>query len=363
LTGGIAHDFNNLLTVIQGNLQVLDDWPSVAADEGARELVDAAARAARRGGELTAKLLAFSRRQVLQPRALELQHFVAPLADLLRRTLDARVRIEVDVAPDTPACLADPGQLEAALVNLAINARDAMPEGGMLAFRARRCDEPPADVDAPAWRDGGVALAVTDTGSGMSEAVRARAFEPFFTTKEAGRGTGLGLATVHGFAHQSHGAVTLDSRPGEGTTVTLYLPAVVAPAPAVVVDAPRAPHGVPRGLRVLLVEDEPEVARTVRAFLERWGGEVTGCADAESALAALGREAPFDLLLSDVALGSGLRGDQLAERARALRPALPVLLMSGYAHEASVQALPLLRKPFTREQLADAIRRVTGPAH
>jgi len=363
LTGGIAHDFNNLLTIVHGNLQVLEDWPSMAADEGALELLSAAQRATRRGAELTAKLLAFSRRQLLQPRAVELQRFLPPLADLLRRTLDARIHIDVDIAADTPACLADVGQLESALVNIAINARDAMPEGGTLAFAARRCDAPPAAAAAEssprAWRAGGVALALTDSGVGMSDAVRARAFEPFFTTKESGRGTGLGLATVHGFALQSRGAVTLQSRVGEGTTVTLYLPspeeAMEPPAAA-----PTEPAAVPAGLSVLLVEDEPEVLRVVQAFLEAWGCRVTAASHAQAALDALARER-FDLLLSDVVLGPGLRGTELAVRACAAQPGLPVLLMSGYAADAEAPpGVPLLRKPFTREQLAQAVVQVVG---
>jgi PAS domain S-box-containing protein len=369
LTGGIAHDFNNLLTIVHGNLQVLEDWPSVAADEGARDLLASAQRATRRGADLTAKLLAFSRRQMLQPRPVELQRFLPPLAGLLERTLDARIRIELDIAPDTPPCLADVGQLESALVNIAINARDAMPDGGRLAFAARRCDAPPADAagEAPrdAWRDawhaGGVALAVSDSGVGMSEAVRARAFEPFFTTKESGRGTGLGLATVHGFAHQSRGAVALDSRPGQGTTVTLYLPSPAAAGPeAAATASPAASAAVPAGLSVLLVEDEPEVLRVVQAFLQAWGCRVATASHAQAALDALARER-FDLLLSDVVLGPGARGTELAARARVLQPGMPVLLMSGYAADVEAPAgVPLLRKPFTREQLGQAVVGVVG---
>jgi signal transduction histidine kinase len=362
LTGGIAHDFNNLLTVIQGNLQVLQDWPSVDVDEGARDLVSAAMRAARRGAELTAKLLAFSRRQRLQPRRIDLRAFLPPLAELLRRTLDARIRIEMDIAPDTPDCLADLGQLESALVNIAINARDAMPEGGTLAFTARRRERAPAGVDGQAWRRGGVALAVTDTGVGMSEVVLARAFEPFFTTKDAGRGTGLGLATVHGFAHQSNGAVELASRVGQGTTITLLLPSPPTAAGSDELGAApvSSPAEVPAGLTVLLVEDEPEVLRVVQTFLEQWGCRVHACTQSQSALDMLDDAAlSIDLLLSDVVLGPGLNGEQLALHARAQRPALAVLLMSGYAPAGETSLLPLLRKPFTRGQLAQAILRAT----
>lgn len=362
LTGGIAHDFNNLLTVIQGNLQVLEDLPTVSGDALAQDLVAAAARASRRGAELTAKLLAFSRRQVLQPRAIDLETMLQPLATLLRRTLDARIRIEVDVAADCPPCLADPGQLESALLNIAINARDAMPEGGTLRFAAVRCDTPPAHADAAAWARGGVALSVQDSGVGMSDAVLARAFEPFFTTKEAGRGTGLGLATVHGFIHQSRGTVELDSRVGVGTVVTLNLPSPAAPSASA--SGPRiAAAAVPQGLSVLLVEDEPEVLRLVRTFLAQWQCSVLACANAEAALDAVTHTAArFDLLISDVMLGPGLRGDELAQRMAEVRPAMPVLLMSGYAGEmpAQPQLLPLLRKPFTREQLAEAVLRATA---
>jgi PAS domain S-box-containing protein len=353
LTGGIAHDFNNLLTVIQGNLQVLQDLPAVAGDALAQDLVTAAMRASRRGAELTGKLLAFSRRQMLQPRAVDLATMLPPLAALLQRTLDARIRIGFEVAADCPTCLADPGQLESALLNLAINARDAMPEGGTLSFTAARCVRPPLPVDGKAWARGGVALAVADTGVGMTEAVRARAFEPFFTTKDAGRGTGLGLATVHGFVHQSQGVVTLDSGAGEGTTVTLFLPSA-APATALVASAQDAASATPSGLHVLLVEDEPEVLRVVQAFLAQWSCSVVACSNADAALASAA-QGRFDLLLSDVALGPGLRGDQLAQRLRESNPALPVLLMSGYAPDALTAAWPLLRKPFTREQLAEAI--------
>jgi PAS domain S-box-containing protein len=362
LTGGIAHDFNNLLTVIQGNLQVLEDLPAIDSDALAQDLVAAATRASRRGAELTAKLLAFSRRQMLSPRAIDLHAMLPPLAALLQRTLDARIRIEVAIAPDCPPCLADAAQLEAALLNLAINARDAMPEGGTLRFAAARCALPPLPlpVDAQAWRGGGVALALADSGVGMSGAVLARAFEPFFTTKEAGRGTGLGLATVHGFVHQSQGVVTLDSEVGVGTTVTLYLPgASTAPAPP---PAHGAAPSVPHGLAVLLVEDEPEVLRVVQTFLEQWGCRVVACSHAAAALEVAAGTARFDLLLSDVALGPGLRGDQLAERLRAQQPALPVLLMSGYAQDAPGARWPLLRKPFTREQLAEALLLATAAA-
>ncbi len=370
LTGGIAHDFNNLLTVIQGNLQVLEELPAVAGDDFAQQLVHAAERATRRGAELTGKLLAFSRRQVLKPHTVDLGTLLPSLADMLRRTLDQRVRIAVEIDSDCPPCRADPGQLESALLNIAINARDAMPDGGLLRFAARPATLPPAlaaelaqeDPTAMALADF-IAISITDTGTGMPESVKERAFEPFFTTKEAGRGTGLGLSTVYGFARQSHGGATIDSTPGQGTTITLFIPADAQQ------DAPRSDPAaggerVPPNLRVLLVEDDAEVRTVVRNFLDGFGCRVTACASGEQALAVLAQPDEFDLLLSDIALGPGMRGTQLAHQAQQRRPQLAVLLMSGYSSELldadrdSPPGWELLRKPYGRDELAQAIVRV-----
>ncbi len=372
LTGGIAHDFNNLLTVIQGNLQVLDELPILADAPQVRQLVAAATRASRRGAELTGKLLAFSRRQVLQPSALDLHQMLPSLADMLRRTLDQRIRIELDLPAEPLAVLVDPGQLESALLNIAINARDAMPEGGLLRFRAETCRALPPAVrltleDPSAADERFVTISVGDTGSGMTDEVKERAFEPFFTTKEAGRGTGLGLSTVYGFARQSRGAVAIDSAPGAGTTLTLYLPRPWQPAEAERPGAPPAPGIVRPGLAVLLVEDDVDVREVVRGYLDALGCRVTAVASGEQALHALDVGTGVDVLLSDVALGAGMRGTALARQARARRPGLPVLLMSGYSTEllaADRDELPeaeLLRKPYTREELAAAIARLTAP--
>ena len=348
LTGGIAHDFNNLLTIIQGNLQVLHERPELQGN--AQELVTSATRAAKRAGELTGKLLAFSRRQLLQPARVDVAAMLQSLADMLKRTLDQRVRIDVDAAPDCPPVLADPGQLESALLNIAINARDAMPEGGGLSFSARAAD------------GGEVAIAVNDTGSGMSDEVRERAFEPFFTTKAKGRGTGLGLSTVYGFVKQSKGTVELDSTPGRGTTVTMRLPRWHdTEAPTTVHDA-AAGAPLPRHLKVLLVEDEPEVRKVIGTFLTDLGVVYTDVVDGEQALAWLEADGDVDLLLSDVALGPGMRGTDLARSARQRDPDLAVLLMSGFAPElidADAEPLPweLLPKPCTREDLAAALAR------
>ncbi|MBS0446766.1 MAG: PAS domain S-box protein [Proteobacteria bacterium] len=365
LTGGIAHDFNNLLTVIQGNLQVLEELPSVAGDARSQQLVGAAMRAARRSAELTAKLLAFSSRQVLQPSALDVGALIRSLADMLRRTLDQRVRIEVDVAPATPPVLADAGQLESALLNIAINARDAMPDGGRLRFHAEVCrslDAVREELDdAEAAPEGYVAIAIADNGSGMTDEVKERAFEPFFTTKGAGRGTGLGLSTVYGFAKQSRGAIAIDTTPGAGTVITLYLPCAQGLPET---DADAAGQDVPPGLRVLLVEDDAEVRAVVRTFLDALGCAVTAAASAEQALLAIEPQAPYDVLLSDIALGAGMRGTQLAHEARRRLPHLAIVLMSGYSSELleadrdSPSDWELLRKPYSREELAGAIARV-----
>ncbi len=371
LTGGIAHDFNNLLTVIQGNLQVLEELPALAADGYGQQLVGAAARATRRGAELTAKLLAFSRRQVLQPSSVDVPLLLHSLADMLRRTLDQHIRIDVDVAPDCPLVLADPGQLESALLNIAINARDAMPAGGALRFQAAACAALPSEVgqdlvDPSAPESGFVAISISDTGAGMTEDVKERAFEPFFTTKETGRGTGLGLSTVYGFVKQSKGAIVIASAPGAGTTLTLYIPSPwIAAAPAQ--EGRAANQVVPEGLKVLLVEDDAEVLTVVRTFLATMRCNVTVAASGEQALLVLASAAGFDLLLTDIALGPGMRGTQLAAQAQQRFPKLAVLLMSGFsadllaADRDSPPSWELLRKPYSRDDLARAIARVVSP--
>ncbi|MEJ8826052.1 PAS domain S-box protein [Variovorax humicola] len=364
LTGGVAHDFNNLLTVISGNLQVLEELPASADDPMVQQLVGAAYRAARRGAELTGKLLAFSRRQVLQPTVVDTRALLASLAGMLARTLDQRIAITL--AAKDALCMADPVQLESALLNVAINARDAMPQGGTIAFACGAATTLPSELRtelAPSV-DGYVAISITDTGVGMPESVKERAFEPFFTTKEAGRGTGLGLSTVYGFARQSHGAITLRSAPGAGTTVTLYLPRVEGRVSADAdVDA-ALPGRVPPGLRVLLVEDDAEVRNVVEAFLAAMACEVVVCADARQALGVLGEKTHFDLLLTDIVLGAGMRGTELAELVRAQRPELPVLLMSGYSSEllGEPHGWDLLRKPYTRSELEQAMAKVLSSA-
>ncbi|MEP7295275.1 MAG: PAS domain S-box protein [Burkholderiales bacterium] len=368
LTGGIAHDFNNLLTVIQGNLQVLEELPALAGEGYAQQLVAAAARASRRGAELTGKLLAFSRRQVLQPSAVDVNALLDSLADMLRRTLDQHIRIEVD-APPCPPCLADAGQLESALLNIAINARDAMPGGGSLRFRAEPRAALPDDVHggpdhAAATGSSFVAISITDSGAGMPDKVKEHAFEPFFTTKEIGRGTGLGLSTVYGFVKQSRGGISIDSTLGVGTTVTLFIPSLDEATQAP--DDADVDETIAAGLRVLLVEDDADVRAVMQTFLETLRCRVTSCVSGEQALLALDSDAEFDLLLSDIALGAGMRGTRLAALAQERRPDLGVLLMSGFSAELldadrdSPPTWELLRKPCSRSELAQAIARVVN---
>ncbi len=378
LTGGIAHDFNNLLTVISGNLQVLQEMPACTEDAASQPLVDAAIRATRRGAELTGKLLAFARRQRLQPTVVDVAELLASLTSLLRRTLDTRIAIQVDARPC--ACRVDAGQLEAALLNIALNARDAMPDGGTLRFTSRAGVALPDELrdaqgpdrprsDAPAAAQRYVAIAVTDTGTGMTEAVCERAFEPFFTTKSHGRGTGLGLSTVYGFARQSGGTAAIISAPGAGTTVTLYLPeslglSTLHPAAA-------GCEQLPAHMPVLLVEDDPDVRVATRLLLAAMGCEVSECPDAESAIEhlsaaqRLGR--PYRLLLTDIALGAGRSGLDLARHARQHLPSLSIVVMSGFPDQTPDAASdgPVLRKPFTRAELAAALLRSlqSAPGH
>jgi PAS domain S-box-containing protein len=368
LTGGIAHDFNNLLTVVLGNLQVLRERAACQGAGPEQAMLDAASRAAQRGAELTARLLAFSRRQVLRPRRIALDTMIGGLVSMLRRTLEAGIHIDSEVhaadGDEGLACRADEAQLESALLNLAINARDAMPEGGRLLFSARVATQFPPEwpvaQHGPAAPGDWVEVQVRDTGAGMSDAVRARAFEPFFTTKESGRGTGLGLATVYGFARQSGGMAHLESAPGAGTAVSLYLPRWREPAAFAA--APGEVDKLPQGLKILLVEDDADVRTVVQRQLQALGAQVHAVSDARGAWdawtqAAEARSLPWDLVLSDIALGTGERGTALARRLRVAAPGLPVLLMTGYASGALDQATPwpVLRKPFDQASLRRAL--------
>lgn len=358
LTGGIAHDFNNLLTVVSGSLQLLED-ESPQRPETA-ELIASALRSVARGAELTAQLLAFSRRQHLNPRALDARTMLRDLELMLRRTMGALIRIHVECDEGIPCAYADAMQLDTALVNLALNARDAMPRGGELTLAAGErwitAEESRADLTAGHY----VVFSVSDTGHGMSEETLARAIEPFYTTKDVGRGSGLGLSMVYGFVRQSGGYLHIDSHLGYGARVDLYLPitqtAAAAPAPA------ETSMSVASGETVLVVEDDPAVRRIAAAFLHSLGYRVHAFASAEEALRQLELDDTISLLFSDVMLGGGMNGKDLARAASKLRPNLAVLLTSGYEDPLTEvkqidAAFELLRKPYRREQLAVAVRR------
>ncbi|MBL8445915.1 MAG: PAS domain S-box protein [Zoogloeaceae bacterium] len=361
LTGGVAHDFNNLLTVVMGNLQILA--LRLKADPVSGELVHAALRAAKRGADLNRTLLAFSRKQCLAPAPLDLSELVASLAGMLRRTLGERIDIQLRLAPGLAPALADPAQLETALLNLAVNARDAMPDGGTLTL------ETAAAVfdDLRVERDWGLRpgryllLAVSDTGGGMAPDVLARAFEPFFTTKDVGKGSGLGLAMVYGFVKQSNGHVKIYSEVGRGTTVKIFLPMSVD---AVGV-APAADPGavVPTGTEtILVVEDEPEVRALACRVLGELGYRILAAADGPSALEVLRASPEVALLFTDVVLPGAMTGPALVASAQAERPGLKVLYASGYTgnvsstQEPQVEPARLLSKPYAIEDLAARVR-------
>ncbi len=358
LTGGIAHDFNNMLTVVSGNLQLLDI--EHGGNAAARELIESALHAVEHGAALTGKLLAFARRQRLHPRAIAPEVLLRNVATLLRRTLGESIRIEIVCEAREPV-FADSGQLEAALINLALNARDAMPRGGHLRIAASRLDVARCD-DVDALDPGPyIVFEVVDTGHGMTPDVLTRIFEPFFTTKESGRGSGLGLSMVYGFVRQSGGRLRASSRLGYGTRMELILPMAQSESQA----APEAATVPLAGGNetILVVEDEAAVREVARAFLASLGYHVITAASAADALRQLEDDASIALLFSDVVLGEGMNGAELGERARRMRPGLPVLLTSGYEHGALPGAasghLPfeLISKPYRREELATGIRR------
>ncbi len=367
LTGGIAHDFNNLLTVILGNLEFAS--AKLVAEPGLRARIERATWAAQRGAALTGQLLSFARRQPLAPRAIDLAGAMPELVPLLRRTLGEHIEIRYAETPGLWPALADAAQLESAVLNLALNARDAMPGGGRLTIELANevLDEEYARGHAEVVPGEYATLAVSDTGCGMTPEVAARAFEPFFTTKPEGAGTGLGLAMVFGFVKQSGGHVRVTSEPGEGTTVRLYLPRPAGgalPAPA----AARGPVELPRGsATVLVVEDEPAVREIATAILGDLGYRVIEAADGEEALRAFGAHtAGVDLLLTDLLLPGRLRGREVAERITAMRPEVRVLFMSGYTENSIVhdgrldEGVQLIAKPFKREQLARKVAEVLG---
>jgi signal transduction histidine kinase/CHASE3 domain sensor protein len=367
LTGGIAHDFNNLLTAIMGNLELgrakLDPQHPVVAH------IERSLWAAQRGGTLTGQLLAFARKQPLSPAPIELSATFPELIPLLRRTLGEHIEVRfVDTAGLWPA-MADPAQLESAVLNLALNARDAMPGGGRLTIELANkvLDEEYARAHAEVTPGDYVMVAVSDTGHGMTPDVVARVFEPFFTTKTDGRGTGLGLAMVYGFVKQSGGHVKVYSEPGEGTSLKIYLPrAVGAQLPSM--QRSSAPAELPRGsATILLVEDEAAVREVAAAILRNLGYRVLEAQDGDEGLLVFGAHATeVDLLLTDVVLPGKVRGRELSDRITAMRPGVKVMYMSGYTENSIVHhgrlddGVQLLGKPFKREQLARKVAEVLG---
>ena len=352
LTGGIAHDFNNLLTVLSGSLQLLR--PHVHTEDAA-DLIESAMRSVDRGSQLTRKLLAFARRQRLLPRAVDVGELLDDLQRMLARTLGERIVLQVSAPDGVPPIFVDPGQVEAALLNLVFNARDAMALGGTIDIAASALDVPQehADDDLPPGRY--VRINVADTGLGMPPDTLARAMEPFFTTKDAGRGSGLGLSMVYGFARQSGGGLWIESTPGHGTRVSLHLP--VARGEVELPTERATPVAPSRGERVLVVEDDADVRRIAIAFLRSGGYDVRAVPDGDTALAML-RAERFDLLFSDVMLGPGMDGQAMAMAARDSHPRIAVLLATGY--EAPLGEAPgpfeLFSKPYERDALLARVR-------
>ncbi len=359
LTGGVAHDFNNLLTIIVGALDLMQRHPDDAARR--ERMVEAAQGAARRGERLTQQLLAFSRRQALKPERVCIDEILKESEPLLRRAVGEAVTLSIASAAPDAVAFVDPSQFEAAVMNLVVNARDATPPGGRIRVETFRCSLAAGEVEDAAAGDY-LCVAVCDTGVGMDEEVAARVFEPFFTTKETGRGTGLGLSQAYGFARQSGGAIAVESAPGKGATVRIYLPFAEGAAPRVSAPAPASAARRGPALKVLLVEDDAAVGDMVEAMLADLGHAVVRAERPAEAMKILRRKLPFDLMLTDVVMPGGKSGVDLAHEAVKLRPDLPVILSSGYTGEtlsAAAQApWPLLLKPYSADTLAETIQTV-----
>ena len=360
LTGGVAHDFNNLLMVILGNLQLLRK--RLPDDPRLLRLVDGAMQGAERGATLTRRMLAFARRQELRPESVDLPHLVIGMEEMLRRTLGPSIEITTNFPANLPTVRVDPNQLELAVLNLAVNARDAMPQGGQLTISG--WNEPSGPRCPPELRHGWyVCLSVSDTGAGMDEITLKRAAEPFFTTKGAGKGTGLGLSMVHGLAAQSDGAMHMISREGDGTTILLWLPIsseapVAAAAPLMAMQAEAA-----EGYQVLVVDDDPLIAASTAAMLEDLGHVPIETTSGQQALEVLQRGTKVDVVITDHAM-PGMTGSELARQIRQVWPHLPLILATGYAElpANSDTTLPRLSKPYVLEDLAAQIAKAVAEA-
>jgi signal transduction histidine kinase/CheY-like chemotaxis protein len=359
LTGGMAHDFNNILQIVQANLDLMKG--SLQADPDAIDRLKAASAAAERGARLTQQLLAFARRQPLAPRPTNVARLVNDLAGLLRHALGERITLDVALADGAWNARIDPGQLENAILNLSINARDAMPDGGTVRLEVSNAtlDRRYAALHPEAAPGSYVLIAVEDTGTGMSADVVAQAFDPFFTTKQDGKGTGLGLSMVYGFVRQSNGHIRIDSAPGQGTSVKMYLPrtldAVLEPEPA---SRDRAAGRE----RVLVVEDNEDVRRAVVDLLSGWGYAVVAAENPDTAAAILENDPAFDLLFTDVVMPGTITAVELAGLAQRLNPAVAVLMASGYARDLVPRhdgpPFPMITKPFRAEELAAKLKSV-----
>ena len=356
LTGGVAHDFNNLLAVILGSLTLLKK--GLGDDPRTSRLLESAMQGAERGATLTKRLLAFARRQELKLEAVEVQKLIADMLDFLRQSVGPAISIVVDILPDVHPVRIDANQLELALMNLAVNARDAMPNGGSLTITCRDETGAPNVLPKTLPRGDYVRMSVADTGEGMSEATLARAMEPFFTTKGIGKGTGLGLSMVHGLTAQSGGAMHISSQPGKGTVVTLWLPRArredVRQAPTN--QMPPAAEIARRKVRVLLVDDDALVSMGTASMLMDLGHSVLEASSAAHAIRLIESDAQFDVVVTDYAM-PGMNGFDLATRIRQIKPNLPIVLATGYA-ELPLQVdvgFPRLAKPYTQEELAQAL--------
>ena len=361
LTGGIAHDFNNMLTGVIGAMDIMRRRMSAGRMDGLERYMDAASTSAQRAATLTARLLAFSRRQSLDARPLDAAQLLRSLEDLLRRTLGERIDLRIVTGQDMPFAVADSNQLESAILNLVINARDAMPDGGQLTVEAQAVDIGPdyATVNPELEAGRYVVVKVSDTGVGMAPELIEKAFEPFFTTKAVGQGTGLGLSMVYGFARQSGGQVRIHSELGVGTSVSIYLRSAQTQSEQTAARPERTP---PQGAGepVLVVEDDASVRLLIKDVLEELSYQPVEAAEAEAALTILRSEVPIRLMVSDVGL-PGMNGRQLAEAARQHRPDLPILFVTGYAENAAIRAgflgtnMAMITKPFALEALAAKI--------
>ncbi|WP_421525912.1 response regulator [Pseudomonas yamanorum] len=363
LTGGIAHDFNNMLTGIIGSLELLRRRVARGRTEDLDSLIDLGVTSANRAAALTHRLLAFSRRQSLDSKPVQINQLVSSMGELLHRSLNESITLDIRLTEQLWTAEVDPNQLESALLNLAINARDAMPNGGKLVVETtnRHLDSVFTAAYGTLTPGDYVELSVSDTGCGMPESVISRAFDPFFTTKPIGQGTGLGLSMIYGFARQSHGHVSIHSVVGQGTTVSLFLPRYVG---EVIADEPLNPALLPfanAGETVLIVEDDPAVRVLVSAVLSELGYAFVEAGDADSAMPIIESSQRIDLLISDVGL-PGMNGRQLAEIGRQVRPDLKVLFITGYAEHAAVRGgfldpgMQMITKPFTFDLLTATVR-------